>query len=503
MELVAMYLPQFHRVKENDEWWGEGFTDWIPTKNAKPLFDGQYQPHEPVDSNYYNLLDKDTMIWQANLMEKYGIDGVCMYHYWFKNGRRILEKPMENLLKWKDINMNYCIYWANESWKRSWSNVQNANVWQDDDKRDEYSGSGLLLDQQYGDKRDWDSHFDYMLPFFHDNRYIKIDGKPVLILYRTYLITCLSDMIHEFRRLAKINGFPDLFIIGAYATESSMPELDGVLYHEPTNMLVCMREGGIGNNAYSIEYDDIVERVLAEPKRNGVSTFFSCFTGFDDTPRRGLRGNALRNSTPQKYQEFLAKTIAKNRVSGSPITFINAWNEWGEGMHLEPDKKFGYAFLEATLNARSQSEKYMIEMTKNVNCANDYYSFIGNKASKFEYYTRVLDRWMELRENKICIEDFFSAKDIHSIAIYGCGAFGRHLYAELKNSSINVCCFIDRYAEKISAQVPVYLPNDRLPECDAIVITTFWITEEIKKMYVDEIAVYPLDEIIMLFFQDR
>ena len=128
MKVIAMYLPQFHKVKENDEWWGDGFTDWVSARQAVPLFDDHYQPHIPQNRNYYDLTDKKTILWQAELMKKYGVDGVCMYHYWFKDGRKILEKPAENLLQWKDVNMPYCFCWANETWARSWSNIK-GNVW--------------------------------------------------------------------------------------------------------------------------------------------------------------------------------------------------------------------------------------------------------------------------------------------------------------------------------------------------------------------------------------
>lgn len=163
-QVYAFYLPQFHRTPENDEWWGEGFTEWTNVKNAKPLFPGHYQPHEPLD--YYNLLNKETMEKQAALMHEYGVDGMCFYHYYFENGRKILEKPAENLLKWTDITMPFCFYWANQSWIRSWSNMAGGNKWTeiyDQSKKEE--GDGVLLRQVYGGRNEWKDHFYYMLPF--------------------------------------------------------------------------------------------------------------------------------------------------------------------------------------------------------------------------------------------------------------------------------------------------------------------------------------------------
>ena len=218
MKTIAMYLPQYHRTPENDEWWGEGFTDWVAVRNAKPLYDGHCQPRVPYNGYYYDLLQKDTMIWQASLMKKYGIDGVCMYHYWFKDGRRILEKPMENLLKWTDIDMPFCICWANETWARSWSDIGSKNTWMTSEEKDRArEGNGVLLLQDYGKRLQWEEHFNYFLPFFKDDRYIRIDGKSVVLLYRTSEIYCLEEMLECWRELADKNGLGSLYVIGGNA----------------------------------------------------------------------------------------------------------------------------------------------------------------------------------------------------------------------------------------------------------------------------------------------
>ena len=175
MKILAKYLPQFHRTRENDAWWGEGFTEWTAVKKAAPLFEGHDQPRVPKDENYYDLLQKETMLWQASLMEKYGIDGMCIYHYWFKDGRQVLEKPAENLLRWKEVPMPFCFCWANETWARSWSKIQNKNHWSDIYEQKKSNGSsGILLDQKYGREPEWKAHFEYLLPFFRDERYIKV-----------------------------------------------------------------------------------------------------------------------------------------------------------------------------------------------------------------------------------------------------------------------------------------------------------------------------------------
>ena len=500
MKILAMYLPQFHKVKENDEWWGKGFTDWIPTKNAKPLREGHYQPHVPLNNNYYDLLNKDTVKWQAELMHQYGVDGMCIYHYYFKDGRKILEKPAEKLLEWKDVDMPFCFYWANESWKRSWSNVPNANVWQSDSgKPESIQDTGLLLDQQYGDESAWEDHFNYLLPFLRDERYIRIDGKPLIIIYRSALIPCLNSMLECWRNMAETEGLGGLYVIGAYANDSAKEALDGVLYHEPPQTLVALREGGIGNDAYSITYDTIVNHVLNEPMID-KKTYFSCFTGFDDTPRRGSRGNALIEATAEKYQDFLARTIAKNCAAGSEVTFINAWNEWGEGMHLEPDEKNGYAYLEATLRAREIYEKYVEEYKQQLsNNTSSNYVFMQNKADKFEQYMRLLDRWMEMRELNINVADYFKERNLCNVAIYGFGNFGKHLLWELEKSEINVKYIIDRQGKQLYSELPIYLPEENLPDCDVIVVTPFWIYSDICNVLPKDKVLVPLDEIINSF----
>ena len=174
MKTIAMFLPQFHRVKENDEWWGEGYTDWMAVKNAQKLFDEHYQPREPLQENYYDLLDKKTFEWQAGLMHKYDIDGLCFYHYYFKDGKKILEKPAENLLQWKDVDMPFCFCWDNTPWARTWSTIGEKAIWSDKyEKKYDQEGNGILLEQSYGGEKEWREHFQYLLPFFKDNRYLK------------------------------------------------------------------------------------------------------------------------------------------------------------------------------------------------------------------------------------------------------------------------------------------------------------------------------------------
>ena len=196
MKIIAFYLPQFHTIPENDTWWGKGFTEWVNVKKAKPLFKGHDQPRIPLNNNYYDLNNPETLKWQANLAHQYGVDGFCFYHYWFK-GKLLLEKPAESLLKRENIALDYCFCWANEPWARTWDG-RNRNV---------------LMPQEYGGREEWKKHFDYLLPFFKDVRYIKENNKPMFVIYKSTLIEECRDMMDYWSELAVNNGFEGLFFV--------------------------------------------------------------------------------------------------------------------------------------------------------------------------------------------------------------------------------------------------------------------------------------------------
>lgn len=208
MKIIAFYLPQFHDIPENDEWWGKGFTEWVNVKKAQPLYKGHEQPRIPMNENYYNLLDDNVKIWQANIAKEYGIYGFCYYHYWF-GGKLLLEKPMEQMLKNPKVDIPFCISWANEPWTKAWVNE-----------------SKVLIPQFYGGKKEWKEHFDYLLPFFKDNRYIKEDNKPLFIIYRAEVIDCLNDMLDYWTELAQQNGFSGMKYAYQNLTFDLMPNRD-------------------------------------------------------------------------------------------------------------------------------------------------------------------------------------------------------------------------------------------------------------------------------------
>lgn len=486
MKVLAMYLPQFHRVKENDEWWGDGFTEWTAVKNATPLYEEHFQPRIPMHNNYYDLMQKDTMSWQSNLMQKYGIDGMCFYHYWFKEGRQILEKPAENLLKWQDIDMPFCFCWANETWARSWCKISSKNPWANTfEKQTDENDSGILLEQKYGSRAEWKQHFNYLLPFFKDDRYIKIDNKPVFLVYKTSLIPCLSEMIENWSLWARENGFAGIYLIGANTNSSTEEIVDRVLYHEPQRSNAKIWNSvNKSNTSLITEYEDVWKEILDSIGTRKSATYGG-FVGYDDTPRRGKEGRVIEGQTPELFKQYLTELLAKNEVANSPFTFINAWNEWGEGMYLEPDEKDGYAYLEAIPYAKEHYkeyiEKYKSQLKNSDKELLSEYNALSEKCARYEGYWRILDAWLCHKEEGKSLETYFIKQGIKSIAIYGGGMLGKHLLEELKDSNIKVEYIIDRKADALKLGVPVYALEDDLPEVDVIVVTATYVYSEIKK----------------------
>ena len=495
MKVIAMYLPQFHKVKENDEWWGEGFTDWVASKQAQPLYEGHYQPHVPLGNNYYNLLDKRAMERQAELMHQYGVDGMCIYHYWFKDGRQILEKPAENLLGWKDIDMPYCFCWANETWARSWSNVGEKNVWADFFER-ERNGTGTLLEQQYGGEEEWRSHFAYLLPFFCDERYIKFEGKPVFVFYKADQIECLADMAEVWNRLAQENGLPGIYMIGSKTDKSTRDVVEAELHIEPSKTLkyVPVR---LCSGIPVLDYDEVWRSILTElPMKS--KTYFGGFVGFDDTPRRGKNGTVVMNAAPEKFGGYLAELMAKNAAYGMDAVFINAWNEWGEGMYLEPDEKDGYRYLEQIETAKKQYRKYVsYYKAQRDETLSKHVQIPLQERDKFALYLNLYDRWMSLHERNITLSQCLQKKGYRNIAVYGYGNLGKHFVAEAAQAGLTVSYVIDRQKARTDEGVCVYAPEDDLPRVDAVIISAEYYINEVRKTLRKKVSV-PLISIGML-----
>ena len=366
VKIISFYLPQFHTFPENDKWWGKGFTEWRTVKNAKKLFKDHNQPRTPYNHNYYCLDDNgETLKWQAELAQKYGVYGFCFYHYWF-DGKMLMEKPMEVLLKRKDININYCICWANENWTRAWA-----------DKTKE-----VLIEQHYGDKEDWKRHFYYFLDFFKDPRYIKNGNKPVLVIYRPEIIPTRFEMLKLWDKLAKECGFDGIYFL--YQQNKYNPDHDkagaffkaGIEYQPqyamdlernrfkriPYNIhsginLIANKVPILWNKkvAFRFDYDKLWKNILTKfPQRNNM--YPGAFVDWDNTPRHKKRGSYCVGVSPIKFEKYLRLQLKRTvKDYKKDMLFLFAWNEWGEGGYLEPDTRFNYKMLEAIHNAIEKS----------------------------------------------------------------------------------------------------------------------------------------------------
>lgn len=510
MKTIAMYLPQFHNIPENDEWWGDGFTEWMAVKRAKPLFAGHQQPRIPLNRNYYNLLEKKTMEWQAELAKQYKVYGFCFYHYWFANGRKILEKPAENLLKWKDIELPYCFCWANQTWARTWSNIGDKNAWAMlyEKKGEEKSeDAGILLEQKYGREQEWQEHFAYLLPFFRDSRYIHIQGKPVFIFYKPEQIACLDEMITEWQMLAKENGLLGIYTIVLDVSAKRWENVDASLILEPG---ITHREMLSEKNRHAqymvngFSYDQMWKRTLGRTAWKGEKCFFGGFVGYDNTPRQGKAGLYDYGESPTKFQNYFRELVQKNANAGNDYVFINAWNEWGEGMYLEPDETNKYKYLEAVKTVMEEAiKKEDVEKERSVQEAInskqiDIEQSIQRQYSKINNYYNILNNWMYLRDQKRNLKDFFYSNGYRRIAIYGMGHLGKHLWMELKESDIQIVYAIDKRENCWNLNLPVVSIAENLEEVDAIVVTPVMEFKEIRTTLREKVhcPVISIEEII-------
>lgn len=343
MKLIAFYLPQFHPFKENDQWWGKGFTEWTNVGKAKPLFDDHYQPHCPIHLGYYDLRITENMIAQAELAKNYGINGFAYYVYWFK-GKTIMETPLENMLKEPRIDIPFCITWANENWTRRWDG-------QEED---------ILISQEHS-LADSKEFLIYMQKYFLDNRYICHENKPIIIIYRANIIPEISLIIKHWREMAIEMGFTGLYLIAAQTFGLKDPTdlgFDAAVEFPPHDVHskdVQKIHTGIHNEFTGSIYDyrQVVSNKLND-KQPAYNQHYTCMLGWDNVARKGKQGNIFSMFSLGSYQNWLhnnlSKTIemAANKTNYPLISFVNAWNEWAEGTHLEPDQAYGYGYLEAT-----------------------------------------------------------------------------------------------------------------------------------------------------------
>ncbi len=346
IKLIAFYLPQFHRIPENDRWWGEGFTEWVNVKKARQNFEGHYQPHEAGELGYYDLNDEGVLIRQAELAKEYGISGFCFYYYWF-SGRRLLEMPTDRLLRSGQPDFPYCLCWANENWSRNWD-----------------GGNREILIEQCYSPDDAEKFILSVIPHFRDSRYIRVNSRPLLMVYRMDQIPDPISTITIWRTVCWRNNIEPPYVVAASTFGNKMflreGGADAVYEFPPHGTTVSFPLRGRlkalhpAAKGHFVSYLQCIAKFLA--KSNPDYPFFpGIIPSWDNTARRQNDGLCMLDSSPAAFELWLRELVYRaslKSVVDERIIFINAWNEWAEGCHLEPDKRYGRAWLEACRNAR-------------------------------------------------------------------------------------------------------------------------------------------------------
>lgn len=375
--VIAYYLPQFHPIPENDKYWGKGFTEWTNVAKAKPLFKGHYQPRIPADLGFYDLRLPEVREQQAQMAREAGIEGFCYWHYWFGNGKRLLQRPFNEVLQSGKPDFPFCLAWANHSWKTS--------TWENGGK------DRMIVEQRYLGEEDYTLHFQEVLPAFRDKRYITIEGKPLFAIFDPYNFRDVSNFIKAWQRLAKENGLKGIYFIAmSNSTSTLQRNADGTLkrvapnlqsservYNDLLNLgfnginsfgksraeMLCMgKYARIAKKllhqylpflpTHCINYEKITQHFFA-PEDSWQNVYPSIFPQWDRTPRAGNSEGVYVNATPTTFKKHIqnALNVIKNKDMEHRILFLRSWNEWGEGNYVEPDLKYGHGFLDAIKEA--------------------------------------------------------------------------------------------------------------------------------------------------------
>ena len=341
--LIAFYLPQFHPVPENDEWWGKGFTEWTNVTRAKPLYKGHIQPNLPGELGFYDLRVSEVREEQARLARNHGIEGFCYWHYWFGNGKKILERPFDEVRNSGRPDYPFCLGWANESWSGIWHGLQNK----------------ILIEQTYPGIEDYRMHFRELESAFHDTRQLCVDGKPIFVVYLPERLPNAREFTDTWNEMAVRSGFSGIYFIGIFEDLSVKPQdygFNGKSGHFPGSAL------GVGRSPPRHRFRrkvpqptifDYAEYVVnAENLFSSIDDFIPCVVpNWDNTPRSDHRGIVLAGATIELYKRQLTSAIeaVSDRPSEEQIVLLKSWNEWAEGNYLEPDQLNGRRLLEATL----------------------------------------------------------------------------------------------------------------------------------------------------------
>ncbi len=355
---IAFYLPQYHPIPENDRWWGKGFTEWTNVVKARPLFRGHYQPHLPADLGFYDLRLPEVRQAQVDLAREYGLSGFCYYHYWF-NGKRLLHWPFDEVLASAEPDFPFCLCWANENWTRIWDG----------------GDSEVLMKQTYSEQDDL-AHIRWLARAFADPRYIRVENKPLFIIYRAHKLPDIRKTTAVWREECRRRGIGEIFLCRIdTASDTLRPSelgLDAAVEFQPdwsslgpqlgsrlrlpqfewNDLRFFLRRKLFGDDIQVFSYRDFVEFMSSRVSPNYLR--FPCVTpSWDNSPRRRRGATVFTGSSPKLFQQWLAHTIERElRSEGADkLVFINAWNEWAESNHLEPDQRYGHLYLEALREA--------------------------------------------------------------------------------------------------------------------------------------------------------
>jgi hypothetical protein len=356
LRVIAFYLPQFHPTPENNKWWGKGFTEWTNVAKAKKYFPGHEQPHIPADLGFYDLRLSETREAQAAMAKNAGIEGFCYWHYWFGNGKELLERPFKEVLESGKPDFPFCLAWANESWQKK--------LWNKDSK-----GNETLIEQTYGGVKDYTAHFYSVLKAFKDERYIKVDGKPLFMIYKPLASSEIKTFMNTWNALAKKENLPGIFWVAHNTTCKNDHDYikDGFNAVNDVNLnatwmwrpflwrCAAYVFRHIVHIPYIARFSSAVKHMNYVTK-NQLKKSYSCpsiITGWDHTPRSGIKGSMYTHYTPRvfsKYTSDLFSYIKRSCVAHgggyNNIVFLKSWNEWGEGNYIEPDLKYGSQFLD-------------------------------------------------------------------------------------------------------------------------------------------------------------
>ncbi len=361
--LIAFYLPQFHPIPENDEWWGKGFTEWTNVAKAKPLFPGHHQPNLPADLGFYDLRVPETRIAQADLARQHGIEGFCYWHYWF-GGRRILQRPFEEVLESGEPNFPFCLAWAVPSW---------TGVWYGEQER-------ILIEQTSSNREDYERHFAAVLPALRDRRYICVDGKPLFLIFFPEEIPNLRAFTEVWRDLANSVGLKGLYLLATDTPSFDYASygFDGLVPEHPNSILTALNmrpapkttlmrrainrvlkyvKNGQHPGPTIVPYSEAIKLAFRLFNRADPNLYPCVLPSWDNTPRSGANGLVLQGSSPELFRAHLreAITLVAERRPEHRLVFLKAWNEWAEGNYMEPDQRFGHDYLEVVKSEMGQA----------------------------------------------------------------------------------------------------------------------------------------------------